>query len=581
MPPRLRPYQQDLDNNVNTAFAAGMLDVLAVSPTGSGKTVFFAHKIRTHPGASVAIAHRQELVTQISVALARNEVRHRIIGSKAVTKNIVALHMADGGRSYYDANARCAAAGIDTLIRMDANDPFFQQITFGVLDEAHHVLRENKWGLGRKMLPNARFLHVTATPVRADGKGLGRHADGFIDQMVMAPTMRELINMGYLTDYRVICAESHIKLMESDISSTTGDFNQDKLRKAVHDAKITGDVVKTYLERAAGKLGVTFAVDVEHATEIAAGYRAAGIRAEVVSAKTPDALRMDLTRKFKRREILQLVNVDLFGEGYDLPALEVVSFARPTASWSLYCQQWGRVLRLMLDPSLYPLWDGFTDAERRAHIAASGKPYGLIIDHVGNTVRHNGPPDARTEFTLDRRERRSSGMSDAIPYRVCTNPNDGSGVPCAKPYERFYKTCPYCGFQPEPAARNAPEFVEGDLVELDPQILALMRGEIARIDGAARFPAGADHVTRLAINKRHVERQEAQAALRQAMSWWAGLQDALGHADTAEKQRLFYLTFGVDVATAQAFNVADAGKLRDRICDKLQKYGIDGTIHHV
>ena len=93
---------------------------------------------------------------------------------------------------------------------------------------------------------------------------------------------------------------------------------------------VVGDVVEHYKRLAMGKLGVTFASDVETATDIASRFRAEGVPAEVVSGKTPDHLRASILRRFKNREILQLVNVDLFGEGFDLPAIEVVSMARPT-----------------------------------------------------------------------------------------------------------------------------------------------------------------------------------------------------------------------------------------------------------
>jgi superfamily II DNA or RNA helicase len=124
------------------------------------------------------------------------------------------------------------------------------------------------------------------------------------------------------------------------------------------------------LRLAPGKLGVTFDTDVDSATETAAAFRAAGVPAEVVSAKTPDALRAQILRRFKNREILQLVNVDLFGEGFDLPAIEVVSFARATESFALYCQQFGRALRLMLAAAAAAVHADLTDEGRRAAIAA-------------------------------------------------------------------------------------------------------------------------------------------------------------------------------------------------------------------
>ncbi len=132
----LRPFQKQLESDVYAAWGAGARNVLAVAPTGSGKTVVFSKFLADHQGASVAIAHRQELVSQISLALARNEVRHRIIGSDALRRQCTSLHMLKVGRSFYDPNARCAAAGVDTLVRMDPKrDGWFSQVTLWVQDE--------------------------------------------------------------------------------------------------------------------------------------------------------------------------------------------------------------------------------------------------------------------------------------------------------------------------------------------------------------------------------------------------------------------------------------------------------------
>lgn len=542
----LRPYQSDIKNEIYQAWNMGAVNVLAVLPTGAGKTVTFSDIIHDHQGASCAIAHRQELVSQISLALARDRVRHRIIGPKNVVKLCVNIHMAEVGASYYDPSAPCAVAGVDTLVRRgDELAAWLQSVTLCVQDEAHHVLESNKWGTAFKMFPNAKGLGVTATPLRADGKGLGRHADGLFDVMVEGPNMRDLINMGYLTEYRVFAPPSDIDLSAVTVSQTTGDFNPQKLKTAVRKSHVIGDVVKHYLKIAQGKLGVTFATDVETATDIAAQFNASGVPAAVVSAKTPDAERIALLRRFKNRELLQLVNVDLFGEGFDLPTIEVVSMARPTQSYALYVQQFGRALRLL-----------------------DGKQYAIIIDHVGNVERH-GLPDARREWSLDRREKRSkSTKSDSIPVKTCLNET------CLAVYERIYSACPFCGHVTPPAARNAPEFVDGDLCELDPATLAQMRGEIDRVDmdkEVYREELAAKHtpkIGQLAHVKRHAERQEAQAALRHSIAWWAGYQRAMGRNDS-ESYRRFYFAFGVDVMTAQALNTKEAIDLAGQINEHL------------
>ena len=268
---------------------------------------------------------------------------------------------------------------------------------------------------------------------------------------------------------------------------------------------------------------------------------------------------------------MQLVNVDLFGEGFDLPAIEVVSFARPTESFALFSQQFGRALRLMLSKEAAAVHAHLTDEQRRAAIAASEKPVAYIIDHVNNVLRH-GLPDARREWSLDRRERRSNGKSDAIPMRVCVNPE------CIQPYERIYKCCPYCGHYPPPPSRSAPEFVDGDLLELDAETLAALRGEIARIDGDPVIPYGAAPEVVGAVKRRHWERREAQVALRNVIAWWAGLETAQGRGES-ESYRRFYHKFGVDVANAQTLNAREAAELAERVAVELAKFGIDGTVN--
>lgn len=574
MPPILRYFQRKMVADTYDAHAAGAQYVTVVAATGSGKTVVISRMMTDEPGASIAIAHRQELVSQISCALARNGLRHRLIGNnKTLMRVITALQVKECGYSYLDPTAKAGVGGIDTILNIE-NEPWFNQVRFTVQDEGHHVLRENKWGKGQAKFPNAWGIFPTATPRRADGRGLGRHADGLADAMVQAPGMRQIIDEGYLTDYRLICPPipKDFDIGSVNVSDSTGDLNQVQLRSARHKSStLTGDVVKHYLQFARGKLGVTFEVDVESAGKTAAAFRAAGVRAEVVTAKTPDALRADIIGRFARRELLQLVNVDLFGEGFDLPAIEVVSFARPTESFALYSQQFGRTLRLMIERALQQQWDNFSIAERKGYIAASGKPHGIILDHVGNLIRHNGPPDKHQVWSLDRRERRRS-KSDEIPLTVC--------VECFAPYERIYRCCPYCGFRVEPdsSRRGSPEFVDGDLMELDEATLKQLRGDIARRDGDFYAPQGLSIEAQRAARAKWMERQANQKSLRNAIAWWAGVEDKRGYSQS-ESFRRFFFTFGVDVANAQLLGAQESEELAGKVLRELQKFGIDGSVN--
>jgi superfamily II DNA or RNA helicase len=541
-----RAYQNELVQGIDTAWEnPETKNVLVVLPTGGGKTHVFTQRMARHSEPCIAIAHRQELVTQISLALSRHEIQHRIIGPRETVRLAERLHLDESNRSFVRPNAPVAVAGVDTLIRpkrLAEHERFLKSVTLWVQDEAHHLLRANKWGTAVRLFPNSVGLGVTATPERADGQGLGRRADGVFDEMIVGPTMRELINSAYLTDYRVFAPLTEIDLSNVKISDATHDYVQNQLVKATRASKIVGDVVREYLRIAPGKRGVTFVTDVQSARDVAAAFCQAGVPAAAISADTDPIERARLIRKLRTGELLQLINVDLFGEGFDLPAIEVVIMARKTESFAVYCQQFGRALR--------PL---------------AGKDRAIIIDHVGNAFRHGLPDQARV-WSLDRREKRSGGSSSNA-LRKCSA--------CTAVYPRVQRTCPECGHVEVPALRTGPEHVDGDLTELDPAVLAKLRGEVERVNGPARYPANAPQMVRVAIHKRHGERQEAQEALRWSIAWWAGAQQALGRSDS-ESYRRFYLQFGIDVLSAQALGRPDAIKLADKVNAYLAKTLING-----
>lgn len=576
----LHPPQADVVAAIHAEHAAGRKAVLGVAPTGFGKTVMMGSVFSTHDGCSLGIAHRLQLLWQMSLALGRFGLQHRILGQDVLVKQIVGLQMRRLGRSFYNPQARVGIAGVDALTRKaGSTDPWLKQVTLYQTDEAHHCLTENKWGRAIQLLPNAIGVGWTATPARADGNGLGSSSDGIFDSMVVGPDLRWVIDNGYLTDYRVFCPQSDIDLHEVNITAT-GDFSPAPLAKAVHESHIVGDVVEWYLKLARGKLGLTFAVDVAHAVEIATAYRAAGVPAEVITGDTDPSVRATIFARFERRDLMQIVSVDILGEGTDVPAVEVVSMARPTASFVLYSQQFGRMLRLLIADFLMNTWGDFTTSQRLAFIAASPKPHGLLIDHVGNTLRHNGPPDRPREWTLARRPRGTRYVTGGpIPVRVCVT--WGGVIGCSQPYERTLKVCPYCKAPaPPPGGRDRPELVDGDLVELDPKTLKAMMGEADKVMGAPSPPYGvAAHVVR-AYHANFVERQRAQQTLRKQIALYGGWREKLGET-MSEAQRRFYFTFGTDVLTAMAMPVKDAAELEAKILAVLigaNVYEVDATL---
>jgi DNA repair protein RadD len=543
----LRPYQQQLHDTIAAAWQSGIINVLAVLPTGGGKTVTFSHIVREEPGASIVLAHRAELVAQMSLALAREGVRHRIIGPPALIRLCVNGHMGELRRSFYDANAKTGVASVQSVTASKGQGEWFKQVRLWVHDEAHHLLSDNQFGKAVAHFPNARGLGVTATPGRADGRGLGRHADGLFDTMLTGPTPRWLIEQGFLSQYKIFAPPSNLDLSAVHVTAS-GEYSPPELKLATQKSTVLGDTVSHYVKHAFGKSGLTFADSVENATDIAQRYREAGVSAEVLTGKTPDTLRANVIGRFKNKQLLQIVSVALIDEGFDCPGVEVVSDAAATQSFNRFAQRFGRGLRVM-----------------------EGKTHMIYLDHVGNTIRH-GLPDAQREWSLDRRDRKRAKKSDAIPLRICVN------VECIQPYERIHKCCPYCGYYPPPPLRSGPEYVDGDLLELDEATLAALRAQIAKVDGDAVVPYGAAPEVVGAVRRRHWERREAQSQLRNVIAWWAGLETAQGREDS-ESYRRFYYKFGIDAGTAQTLGAREAGELAERVGAELSKLGIDGSVN--
>lgn len=529
----LRPDQAALKQSVYDAWSNGAQNVLAVLPTGGGKSIVTTDIVLDghNQGMTECImAHRNELVSQMSMHVARRGIKHRIIGSASTIAGIVQEHRAEFGRSFVNPDAKCSVGSVQTIVsRMDQLRQWAAQVDRFTGDEGHHFLRDNMWGKAASLFTNARGLLVTACPQRADGKGLGRHADGIVDAMVVGQTMRQLIDDKSLSDYEIAVPQSSNPLeMDDDDLTASGEFSPKKMRQASDRSQIVGDVVAEYQRRALGRRAICFAIDVKDSTDIANRFNEAGIPAASVSAKTDVGVRRDMIRRFREGRILVLVNVDLFDEGFDVPACDVVIMARPTASLNKYLQMAGRAMRI--DP------------------ANPGK-VALIIDHVSNFKRHR-MPDRPRAWTLDRRDKRAKQAPDPddIPLTACRE--------CSRPYERVLPRCPYCGAEPPlpaPGSRT-PERVDGDLMLLDRETLAQLRAAMtleAPGDVAERVSHVAGAIAGKGAANRAIERHTAQADLRAAIEQYAGIRRHMGEEDRAIHRR-FYLTTGMTVLHALA-----------------------------
>lgn len=560
---KLRDYQADFKKKVFESWGSGAVDVCGVLPTGGGKTVCLASIVNDfslHGIPSMVAAHRQELVSQISLALAAEGIAHNIIASKATIRFASNRHVEVLGRSYYHPQAVVTVSSVDTLIRRDVS-LLAPKIGLYITDEAHHFSSKsqanpNKWMKCRQMFTAALGLGVTATPDRADGAGLGRHADGPFDCIVEGPQMGELIKRGYLTDYRIFCPKPSIDLSGVSFGSD-GDFNAKQLKDASSKSTIVGDVVDQYLRLGAGKRAITFAVSVDDAEDIAARFNAAGVPARTITGYSTDAERAETVRMLETGEILQLVSVGVVTEGFDCPSVEVLCMARPTNSYSLFIQMFGRALRP------FP-----------------GKQIAIIIDHVANVERFiqkgRGLPDTPQQWSLDRRERgaRTVQLADVMQLTTCLS--------CFAAYDSHLSACPWCGAVPVvgEGGRSGPERVDGELYEMDPGLMAQLRGEADAImhpeyPEKIRQDMLAKHAPSVGVHtavKRAGMQQAAQSELRGRMARWMSVWERAG-LPVADVRGMFKQVFGVDYLTAQTLPAKGAEELAGRLDVSLREYG--------
>lgn len=560
----LRDYQLALVDRVYRAWEEYRA-VLAVLPTGGGKTVCFAKIAHDHVGACAAIVHRKEIVGQISQALARLEVRHRVIAPPAVVRRIRRRHLKELGKSFVDDHAPAGVVSVQTLTSKSAESnrdlqSWVRQVTLAIYDEGHHYVKRGQWGRAVECMSGAKILQVTATPERADGLGLGADSDGFAEVMVEGPPLQWLIDNGYSCRFQYKAPRSDINVADIPLTAS-GDLNTKELRKRVVESHLVGDVVAQYHQFVPGKRAIVFATDVQSAEEIAAEFRRVGVASAALSGETEQGERDDTLDRFEAGSLRVLVNVDLFDEGFDVPAADAVILARPTASLGKYLQMVGRVLRVVYAKG----FDLSTAEGRLAAIAASEKPFATVIDPVRNWERH-GMPNWPRQWSLDGRAKSTRTTSDTAPQKVCDE--------CTQPYRAYLTSCPNCGHVNERAGRSLPEQVEGDLFDLDVDGMAALFERMRRADMSdEEFARGqiARHVPpigRGAELKRHREAKYRRQVLRELVAWWVGCQAG---RELREIHKRFYFRFGVDIGTAFTLNAADTDALIVKIQQRFSE----------
>lgn len=434
----LRPYQVKAVDDVHASFVAGKRAVCFTLPTGGGKTVIFTEIARRASAAGTRTAilvHRDTLLLQASRKLYECGIQHGIIapGHSSIYRDMVHV------------------ASVHTLARRLERHEF----DLIIVDEAHHsVANTYKKILAR--WPEAHVLGVTATPCRTDGAGL----ESVFEQLVLGPSIQELVHDGYLVDSVVYGAAKKADL--GSVHTRMGDYDQKQLAEAMDKSEITGDAVEHYAKYCPGAPAVAFCVNVKHAEDVAAAFAAAGFRALSVDGSMPVAEIRRRTAGLADGSIQVLASCDLVSEGFDAPALTAAILLRPTKSLAVYLQQVGRALRPVYAP-------GFSLATREGRveaIARSSKPHAIILDHTPNTFRFGFADDER-EWTLEGRKKRSRGGIGiaGIAARQCPE-----CFLCHKPAP----ACPECGHS-YVVEVSAPEAVDGELSQLDKDALRRAR----------------------------------------------------------------------------------------------------------
>ena len=418
---QLYDYQLDMKRRVGEAFGSHR-SVMVQMPTGTGKTCLLVACVRAwlsqNEGTVWIVVHRRELVEQIVGTLQEED----LVGDRVRVFSIQWLSRHEGELA--------------------------ERPGLLVIDEAHHAVAKT-YKVVVEACPGAKVLGLTATPCRLTHRGF----TDLFEVLLQSWPYNRFIAEGRLSlyDYMSVRADNEdwrvVRLLER--RGADGDFSLREMSDRLDVRPSIGRLCDTVLRYAREKKGIVYAIDIRHAEHIAAYYREHGIDAVAISAKTPGEERRRLIEQFKAGETQVLVNVDLFGEGFDCPDVEFIQLARPTLSLAKYLQQVGRGMRvfdgkrycLILDNvGLYRLF-GLPSEDRdwqamfegtlagKAHLklAEETSVYAAfsVLGDAGRTVT----ADARTELvTVMTHDGQRNELEAAYAYRVVRNEAGRMGV---------------------------------------------------------------------------------------------------------------------------------------------------------
>ena len=338
---KLFDYQEDMKERIEKALRLHR-SVMAQMPTGTGKTYLLTAVIDSfvsnNPMEKVwIVAHRRELVSQIDETVRK-------------------FH------SYYASNTSSLLSSVKAMSiqwLMRHYDEIEEEPGMIVIDEAHHALAKTYKEMWERF-PNAKFLGLTATPCRLNGKGF----TDLFDILVQSWSVPEFISKGRLATYDFVSIKSDgvtQRLIDSlQKRGADGDYQNKEMDMLLNKKPSIERLYQSLEEFGKDRKGIVYAINISHAQKITKLYQEHGVKAIAIDSKTPAAERQQDIEAFKKGDIQVLVNVDIFSEGFDCPDVEFVQLARPTLSLAKYLQMVGRGLRV-----------------------AKGKKNCVIIDNVG------------------------------------------------------------------------------------------------------------------------------------------------------------------------------------------------------
>ena len=338
---KLFDYQEDMKERIEKALRLHR-SVMAQMPTGTGKTYLLTAVIDSfvsnNPKENVwIVAHRRELVSQID-----ETVRKFHSYSASNTSSLL---------------SSVKAMSIQWLMRH--YDEIEGEPGMIVIDEAHHALAKTYKEMWERF-PKAKFLGLTATPCRLNGKGF----TDLFDVLVQSWGVPEFISKGRLATYDFVSIKSDgvtQRLIDSlQKRGADGDYQNKEMDMLLNKKPSIERLYRSLEEYAKDRKGIVYAINISHAQKITKLYQEHGVKAIAIDSKTPAMERQQDIEAFKKGDIQVLVNVDIFSEGFDCPDVEFVQLARPTLSLAKYLQMVGRGLRV-----------------------AKGKKNCVIIDNVG------------------------------------------------------------------------------------------------------------------------------------------------------------------------------------------------------